>query len=346
MVEHVVIGCGIIGLYTVFGLLEKGIDPKTIAIIAEHHPGDLSINYASPVAGAYFSASADLKLLKYSNYTYQNLVKLETLLGPKCGLGHCTSTEILDDLEVESDPYLNAIGENIDDFEILSPEEIEIISKGSRCAIRYKAWIFNSPVLLEKLCKYYKSIGVAFQRTRLESIHDAFDSDTKVVFNCTGNGSRLLGGVEDEKVFPTRGQVVVIKGPHIDQCISRWNDEATYIIKRPDSASDEVILGGYYQPYQPKKDTADTYGFETESILKRTTEMFPDLLKKNPFGDKIEDLQILRVIAGARPCRECGVRIEKELIAPNKLVIHNYGASGNGYMCGLGMAHEAVSLLD
>lgn len=323
--------------------MERGVDPKTIAVIAEHHPGDLSINYASPIAGAYFSAHVDLNWLKYSNYTYQNIAKVKTLLGPNSGIGSCQSTEILDDLELESDSYFKAIGEHIEDFKVLSADEIEEVSKGSKCAIRYKAWIFNSPLLLENLCKYYKSVGVSFQRKKLENIDEAFDSDTKVVFNCTGNGSRLLGGVEDEKVYPTRGQVVVIRGPHVNQCILRWNDEATYIIKRPDSRSDEVILGGYYQA---RKGTADTYAYETESILKRTTDLFPDLLKKNPFGDKIEDLQILRVIAGARPCREGGVRIEKELIAPNKVVIHNYGAAGNGYLCGLGMAHEAVSLLD
>lgn len=280
-------------------------------------------------------------MVHFSKYTYQNLPKVKALLGSGCGLGNCKSTEILD--YSESDSYFSSLEDFFEEFEMLSEAELAAVSPESKCGVKYKAWIFNSPLLLENLYKHFESKGVTFERRKLSNIQDAFDLDTKVVFNCTGNGARRLGGVEDEKVFPTRGQVVVIKGPHIDQCILRWNDDSTYIIKRPDSKSDEVILGGYYQP---KSFDADTYGSETESILKRTTTLFPDLLKKNPFGDKIEDLQILRVVAGARPSREGGVRIEKETIAPNKVVIHNYGAAGNGYMCGLGMAHQAVGLLD
>lgn len=35
MTQIVVVGAGIIGLYTVFELIERGIDPHTITIIAE-----------------------------------------------------------------------------------------------------------------------------------------------------------------------------------------------------------------------------------------------------------------------------------------------------------------------
>lgn len=40
------------------------------------------------------------------------------------------------------------------------------------------------------------------------------------VINCTGLGARFLGGVSDEAVFPTRGQTIVVKAPHIKRTIT------------------------------------------------------------------------------------------------------------------------------
>lgn len=319
------------------------MNPSDISIIAENFPGDQSINYASPVAGAYFSACVDdLGSLVYSNHTYKNLHKLQDLLGDGCGISNCLSTEVLDNSETAS--YFKSIGEVLDDFRVLSSDEVQKLSPESKSAVEYKAWIFNSPLLISKLLNYFTSLGVSTERKKLSSILDAYGKKTKAVFNCTGNGSKTLGGVEDSKVFPTRGQVVVINGPHIEDCYLRWGENfSTYIIKRPHSKTNEVILGGFYQP---NNFDANTYGFETEDILRRTTELYPDLLLKNPFGKQLEDLQILRVVSGARPSREGGVRIEKEILEGGKVLIHNYGAGGAGYMCGLGMSYQAVNLLD
>ncbi|KGK35098.1 hypothetical protein JL09_g5752, partial [Pichia kudriavzevii] len=73
----------------------------------------------------------------------------------------------------------------------------------------------------------------------------------------------------------------------------------------------------------------------TEDILRRTTELFPEILDR--------PLEIIRVAAGLRPSRHGGVRIEVENVE-EKLLVHNYGASGYGYQAGLGMAQKAVSL--
>ena len=46
-----------------------------------------------------------------------------------------------------------------------------------------------------------------------------------------------------KNVYPGRGQVVVIKAPHIMENVLSWGDrEPTYIIKRPYS-NDQLILG-------------------------------------------------------------------------------------------------------
>lgn len=87
-----------------------------------------------------------------------------------------------------------------------------------------------------------------FVRQKLPSIQSAFLShSTKLVFNCTGIGAHTLAGVEDPKCYPTRGQVVLARGPHIQTNLMRHGaDYETYIIPRP-ASNGMAILGGYMQ---------------------------------------------------------------------------------------------------
>ena len=70
---------------------------------------------------------------------------------------------------------------------------------------------------------------------------------TRIVFNCSGNASKTLKGVEDVKCFPTRGQVILARAPRVRTNIMRHGkDYETYVIPRP-SSNGNVILGGYMQ---------------------------------------------------------------------------------------------------
>ena len=71
--------------------------------------------------------------------------------------------------------------------------------------------------------------------------------------------------------------------------------------------------------------------------------MFPKILSDNIHGPNVEDLEVLRVVAGLRPSRTGGVRIEKQNFQ-NKILVHNYGASGYGYQSGYAMGQEAAKL--
>jgi hypothetical protein len=86
--------------------------------------------------------------------------------------------------------------------------------------------------------------------------------------------------------------------------------------------------------------TADTFSYETESILSRTTSMLPGLASS--------ETQILGAFSGLRPSREGGARVFKEMIQVNEMgrrgvLVHNYGAGGTGFQAGYGMAVEAVN---
>lgn len=308
--------------------------------MAEFLPGDESINYTSPYAGGNFSCITDddPHTLKYDKYTYTHLDTLQKELGgPACGLDRYISTEYWD--KQPSVAKILSLESYLESYVVIPSSDLP---DGVGFGIKFKSWNFNCPFFLLNFKIYLENRGVVFVRRKLSHIAQAYlSSSTKIVFNCSGIGAHKLGGVNDLKVYPTRGQVVVIKAPHITENVMRWGDDyATYIIKRPYS-NDQLILGGFMQ----KDDwTPDTFKDQTDDILARTTRLLPKILKNNNAGANIKDLEVLRVVAGLRPSRHGGVRIERNHVESGKILIHNYGASGYGYQAGLGMGHEAVRL--
>lgn len=318
--------------------MEYGVEGSHIKVIAEFMPGDESIRYTSPYAGGNFSCISgdDAPTLQYDKYTYQNLAALQKKLGgPQCGLANLPSSEYWED--PPSQVKINSLKGYLQDFREIPEAEL---APGTVYGIKFTSWNFNCPKFLQSLRLYLEAQGVSFEKRTLSHISQAFLSESVHIFNCTGIGARSLGGVEDGAVYPTRGQVVVVKAPHIQESMMRWGPEsATYAIKRPYS-HDQLILGGFVQ----KNDwAAETLKDQTDDILQRTTKLLPKILSENPGGSSISDLEILRVVAGLRPSRHGGARIEKTIIG-GKVLVHNYGASGYGYQAGLGMAHKAVSL--
>lgn len=330
MSKYVVLGAGIIGLYTTYHLVHTlGINPKDIKIIAEFFPGDQSINYTSPWAGGNFSCitSDEEDVLRFDKLTYTNLQSILDKIGEGAGLEKKPSTELFD--RYPGDIKIASLKSYLEDYKPITQENLP---KGVEYGFTFTTWNFNCPVFLANFLNYLKKLGVQVTRTKIHHISQAFLPNTKAVFNCSGIGARSLPGVQDTNVYPTRGQVVVVQAPHIQESRMRWGDDsATYIIPRPNS-NDELVLGGFLQK---ENWTGDTFLSETQDIIKRTTELFPEILD--------QPLKILRVAAGLRPSRHGGVRIEVEK-NEGKYLIHNYGASGYGYQAGFGMALKAIEL--
>lgn len=80
-----------------------------------------------------------------------------------------------------------------------------------------------------------------FKRAVFKHIADAASvhhsgKKADLVVNCTGLSSRKLGGVEDQKLLPARGQIVVVRNdPGVMTSISGSDDaddEVCYIMMR------------------------------------------------------------------------------------------------------------------
>lgn len=336
MSQTVIVGCGITGLYTAYLLLKRGIDPQTITILAKHTPGDFSHDYASPYAGATINAVEDDDENIQFNYkfTFEELPNLRETLGgeAKSGIANVTNIECWkhkpSDSCIEFFKSYNKHVRQLDSKELI---------EGATFGLEYQTYVVNSPILLQALYDYVVAKGVKVIVKHLNHINDAVSKTTKTIFNCTGLGSLLLGGVEDASCYPTRAQVVVIRAPHISGVQLFWGDDNNYMIKRPSPTQHEVILGGYYQE---KNWNRDVLGYETQDILTRAAKYFP-ILKP---GQTIQDLDILRVVSAFRPGRAGGARIERENFNGIEL-IHNYGIEGCGYVQGLGLAERAIKLV-
>ncbi|KOS48867.1 hypothetical protein ACN38_g87 [Penicillium nordicum] len=331
----VIVGAGVIGLNVALVLAEKGYGRQT-TIIAEHLPGDTSINYTSPWAGANFSAisASDPNALRWDKLGYKYLLDLAAKDGKNAFVKETSSVEYWDELPPRG--KIDSMAAYLKDFKEIAAQDLP---EGVAFGIEFTTITLNSPMhlryLFQKLTQKY---GVRVIRKKLPQVSSGhLSNDTKVIFNCTGNAAKELPGVQDSKCYPTRGQILLARASHIQENIMRHGkDYETYVIPRPYS-NGNVVLGGFMQKNVA---TPDTFGEETESILTRTTALLPAL--------KSNKTEILGAFAGLRPSREGGARVSRENVQVGAagrrvVVVHNYGAGGTGYQAGYGMAVEAVN---
>ena len=76
--------------------------------------------------------------------------------------------------------------------------------------------------------------------------------------------------------------------------------------------------------------------------MQRTTTLLPQLLTPG--------MEVLAAFSGLRPSREGGARVERTSIqlenSKSGIIVHNYGGGGTGFQAGLGMAKDAVGLVE
>ncbi|MCM2374247.1 FAD-binding oxidoreductase [Rhodopirellula sp. ICT_H3.1] len=151
--------------------------------------------------------------------------------------------------------------------------------------------------------------------------------DFDLVVNCTGVWAREF--VNDPEVFPIRGQVVRVSRPEGLRESTRiyQNDDAlTLVLPR----SSDVILGGTSENGNWDRNPSEA---DTADIIRRCSELVP----------KISDCEVLGTTVGLRPGRR-EVRLELEMLAEHRPVIHNYGHGGGGYTVAWGCADEVAEI--
>lgn len=214
--------------------------------------------------------------------------------------------------------------------------------------ISYDSFCLNPGKYLSYLLSRSKELGAKHTTAEVQSFTEIFHKFENVrgVINCTGLGAARL--VEDPKLFPTKGQSVIVRGQAHRISTGLGDDWEAVVVPR--YGENETFLGvskvggDWYVHFLPSimislsKEwflpirTLDADESVTQSILQRCKAIAPELLNDNG------EFEVLSVQVGLRPTRVGGARVEiqsynnDEEGTTEQFVCHNYGHHGAGYV--------------
>ncbi|GME41195.1 FAD dependent oxidoreductase superfamily [Neofusicoccum parvum] len=357
--EHlVIIGAGVLGLTCALELSNHGY---RVTVIGRELPGDSSIDYASPWAGAHFrptpvnnSQEAFERDLMQETYTkLQDLAKEDS----STGIQFIPAVEYFEDPEAASSLLKDF--SSWPGFSIVDPTDTP--NESIHTAITYDAWVINTPVYLAWLQRQAELRGVTFIRARLNAVAEAYSvACEQHAENCdiprpttVVNASGM--GFEDVQSYPSRGQFLIVSNPY-DRTVSHHAADgvATVVIPRPLGGG--TVIGGTKEPHNW---SAAPSSAAIAGILDRVSKICPDMLQPEPGKpESAAGLHVLKSYVARRPMRHGGLRLETEQIlvketAPDGFkneskelcVVHCYGAGPSGYKISWGVAGKVRGLI-
>jgi D-amino-acid oxidase len=302
-----VIGAGVSGLTTAVCLAENNFD---VQIIAKDPP----LRTTSAAAGANWGPyrATDSRIDAWSNITRKELTGIAAA-SSESGVRLVRGLEV--EAVVTSPPRWAT---RVPDFELA-----QTVPDGYQTG-----WWFTAPVVdMRRYLPYLQGRladrGVEIVPGTVDSLRDLIGA-ADIIVNCTGAGSREL--VDDQLVYPVRGQLVVVPNPGIDYFFqdSLDHEETTYFMPQ----GDRVVLGGCAIPHdenlEPDAEIA-------RQIIERCAAIEP----------RLRGLEILEIRTGLRPARS-RVRLELDWL-DRQAVIHNYGHGGAGVTLSWGCSSSVLS---
>ncbi|KAF8846109.1 FAD dependent oxidoreductase [Paxillus ammoniavirescens] len=356
--QLVVLGAGVIGL--TIGYL-AATDPDfsfKVTIIARDMPEDMdSQAWASPFAGANWSpmpaGGIDQRVYNWERVSFNKLWDMVPT-----GLVKKLPSRIYS--KQAGNPAKLWWKELVREFRELDQSEIP---EPYRFGVEFYTISVNPQEYLVWLKSELSSRNVIFERRQVRSLEELrhLVGTQGILVNASSLGSRSIIGVEDTKLYPIRGQTILVQSPGVHECLSSWGDDhptqggVTYIIPRPGATyPNTALLGGTFQP--GNWDTSLDMG-TAQHIFESCAQLAPSLKDSN-------ETKILRHQVGLRPAREGGARLEVEIVefplirthnlAPWSLaasesgsmrVVHAYGFGGGGYQASWGAAADVLTLV-
>ncbi|ORX38052.1 hypothetical protein BD324DRAFT_624309 [Kockovaella imperatae] len=361
-VKVIVLGAGVLGLSIAKELAEKGV---SCAVVARDLPEDLeSGQFASPWAGANWSsfAAEGSREAHWDTVTFHHYAQLSQ------SHPHVVERRPFKRFWNKEggypDPWFKDL---VFGFRSLEQDEL---APGYKYGQGYECYTMSPPAYLGYLAEELRSYSVPLIRRRVSSLDEAYSMEdigpVDLVINATGLGSRSLLGVEDELVYPIRGDTVLIRAPGIKTTMKVLDPNSPqdqqlgkrfYIIPRP-GPGDRVILGGTELDNDwdtlPRPETA-------KRILRDAYAVCPELSG----GKGWEAIDVISCNAGLRPARKGGARVELEYrrlgeqrgLTPHNIrseenvgrevgVVHAYGIGPAGYQTSKGISEEVTGLVD
>jgi len=380
--KHIIIlGAGITGLSTALKLNSNHASVQyNITIIASHLPGDESIDYTSPWAGADWSpqatsAPADASMREYDKSTYNTwaeLIETNHVEAANLGLAFKENRSYWGKEGPETEGH-DGRGlwwrDVVKDFAVLDLEKDNFAPEGAVMGVKYRTICLSVPQHLRCLMEKVQGGGTNVIRAKvdishgldgvvkdakrlaLESNKAAKEDDFLALINCTGLAARhFVGAEEAAKLYPVRGQTILVKGEAImDRTyddfpaspIETEKDELTYVIPRPGSGT--TIFGGCKQAGNWDAKVDEELNGRMLDRIKRWG--MADELRSTEKGG---DFEIVSSQVGLRPGRKGGprVEIEGETKVAGVWVVHSYGHAGAGYQNSGGCSEKVAKLVN
>jgi glycine/D-amino acid oxidase-like deaminating enzyme len=245
--------------------------------------------------------------------------------------------------------------ESMKDVTLITFNQVRLLEQnelpdGMSDGLKFTSVCINTALYLPWLASQCLKLGVKIRRGVVSHISEAASlhhsgQRADIVINCTGLSSLRLGGVEDSTLFPSRGQIVLVRNdPMVITMVSSTDDgpsETTYTMTRAGGGG--TVLGGSSHRHSWESQPDPSLALR---IMKRAVKLCPQMV---PEGKGIEALSVIRHGVGLRPMRENGIRIEKETITGNDgqkiAIVHNYGHGGAGYQTSYGVAQVVEKLV-
>lgn len=317
-ISVVVVGCGVSGLTCGIRLLEEGF--KDVTIMAR----DLSPNTTSDIAGAIWSGHdfyQGERTVQWGKVALEKFYQLART--QKCGVSLVPFTELFEN-SMDEDPWWKD-KLPIQKFRHVPPANLP---PGYQDGYTMEVPLIEMPIYMPWLRMRFERLGGTVRQGAIVTLSDLYKED-RLVVNCTGLGARELVG--DYKVYPVRGQIVIVRAQGIEQWIAvQSGNTLTYIFPRPQS--NDCVLGGTAEYNDWTREVNPQTAVE---ILERCTRLNPALLGAEVLTHKV----------GLRPWRK-EVRLEYEWVFPlgRCAIVHNYGHAGAGVTLSWGCAEEVVML--
>lgn len=232
-----VLGCGAVGLSCAMLLREAGYD---VTIYAKDLPPQTTSNIAG---GQWYPATvsdADRRTLEFNRqfiaaaaYAYR---RYQIMLGAKFGVRWMRNYEMQDEAFDDSGNW----GRNGPLAQFLP--ELRDLRRGEHPFAKYNyvrqydTLLIEPPIYLAAMVDELRIAGVTIRVRELRSREDILTLPEKLVFNCTGLGSRALLG--DEELIPMKGQLTFLLPQPEVQYATMADD--LYMFPR----SDGILLGG------------------------------------------------------------------------------------------------------
>ncbi len=305
-----VVGAGVIGLTCALELADRGAD---VRVVAEHRGRDTT-SYA---AGAMVAGSPGAER-RHRGWVAATEARLRPLIDdPATGVSlRSAVVASRTGLAVPADTPGRLTGAHL-------PGGFE---RGS--GLRHTLLYVCMPPYLAWLERQAQARGVAIDTARVTDLDRLSD---QVVVNAAGWQAGALAG--DPTVTANRGQHVVVRDPGLTDCFWEYTEGVEWIswMLHDDPALGPVAVCGGYAGGSDL--TPEPIAQVAEQILARCAAAEPRLA-----GAEVLDHRV-----GFRPARP-EVRVERQVLASGRRVVHCYGHAGSGVAWSVGSAVEAADL--